>query len=54
MGDPGSHSVCHYDFGILINFQKETVIITFCSVELCVPLDVLKGFEASCPDEAVT
>ena len=28
-GDPGSLSICHHDFGILINFQKETGIITF-------------------------
>ena len=53
-GDPGSLSICYPNFGILINFQKETGIITFRSVQLRVPVEVLKGFEASCLDEAGT
>ena len=51
VGDPGSLSCCHSDIGIPINFQQESGIITFLSIELRVPLKVSKGCEASCPDE---
>ena len=52
-GDPGSVSSCHSDIGIPINFQEDSGIVTFCSIELRVPLKVSKGCEVSCPDEAV-
>ena len=41
----------HSDIGISINFQEESGIVTFCSIELLVPLEVSKGCKASCPDE---
>ena len=53
-GDPGSLSGCHSDIGIPISFQEETGIITFCSIEVCMPLEVSKGYEASCPYKAGT
>ena len=53
-GNPVSHSSCHSDIVIPINFQQESDIVTFGSIELRVPLEVSKGFEASCPDEAGT
>ena len=53
-GDPGSHSRCHRDIGIPINFQEESGIIAFWSIELRVTLVVSKGYEASCPDEVGT
>ena len=53
-GYPGSLSSCHSDIGIPINFQQESGIITFCSIELCMPVEVSKGCDASCPDEAGT
>ena len=53
-GDPGSLSGWHSDIGIPINFQEESGIVTFCIIELCMPLEVSKGYEASCPYEAGT
>ena len=50
-GDPGFLSSCHRDIGIPINFQDESGIISFGSIELLMPLDLSKGSEASCPDE---
>ena len=52
--DPGSLLSCHRDIGIPINFQEESGIVTFLSIELRVPLELSKGCEASCPDEAGT
>ena len=54
MGDRGSLSSWHSDIGIPINFQGESGIVTFCSIELLVPLEVSKGCEAPSPDEAET
>ena len=56
-GEPGdgvSLSSCHSDIGITINFQEESGIVTFLSIELRVSLQVSKGCETSCPDEAGT
>ena len=53
-GDPVSLSSCHGDIGIPINFQEESGIITFRSIELRLLLEVSKRCEASCPDEAGT
>ena len=50
--DPGSLSSCHRDIGIPINFQEESGIISFCSIELRVSLKVSKGCGASPVDEA--
>ena len=47
-------SCFHSDIGIPINFQEESGIVTSCSIELRVPLEVSKGCKASCPDEAGT
>ena len=44
----------HSDIGIPIHFQKESGIVTFSSIEFCVPLEGSKGCEAPCPDEAGT
>ena len=52
-GDPGSLSSCHRDIGIPIHFQEESGIVSFCSIELRVPLELSKGFEDSCRDEEV-
>ena len=51
-GDPGSLSSCHSDIGIPINFQEESLIVTFWNIEFCVLLKVSNGYEASCPVEA--
>ena len=40
------------DMGIPINFQEESVIVSFGSIELHIPLEVSKGCEASCRDKA--
>ena len=42
-GDPASLSSCHSDIGIPINFQEESGIVTFSSIELRMPLEVSKG-----------
>ena len=39
-GDQASFSGWHSDIGIPINFQKESVIITFSSIDLQMPLVV--------------
>ena len=52
MGDPGSLSICHSDIGIPINFQEESGIVSLGSTELLIPLELSKGCEASCQDEA--
>ena len=52
-GGRGSLSSFHSDIRIPINFQESGTII-FCSFELRVPLEVSKGYETSCPDEAGT
>ena len=41
-GDRGSLSSSHSDLGIPINFQVESGIITFWSIELSLPLEVSK------------
>ena len=51
VGDPAALSHCHSDTGIPINVQQELGIVTH---ELHVSLEVSKGCEASCPDEAAT
>ena len=51
-GDRGSLSSWNSDIGNPIHFQKESGIVTFRSIEFCVPLEVSKGCEAPCPDEA--
>ena len=38
--------------GIHIHFQKESGIVTFSSLEFHVPLEVSKGCESPCPEEA--
>ena len=53
-GDHDSLSSCHNDIGIPVNFQQESGLVTFSSIELGVPLKVSKEWEASCPDEAET
>ena len=53
-GDSVPLSTSHSDIGIPINFQEESGIVTSCSIELRVPLEVSKGCKASCPDEAGT
>ena len=53
-GDPGSLSSSNMDIEIPINFQEESHIFTFRSIELHVPLEVSKGCEASCRGQAVT
>ena len=40
MGDQVSFSSWHSDIGIPINFHEESGIITFWSIELCIPLEV--------------
>ena len=50
-GDRESCYSCHSDIGIPINFQEKSVIVTFWNIELCMPLEVWKECEASCPDE---
>ena len=47
-----SLSSCHSDIGIPINFHEVSGIVTFSSIEFCVLLEVSKGCEVSCPDEA--
>ena len=53
-GDQGSLSSCHSDFGIPSNFQQESAIVIFLGIELCVPLEVSKGCDASGPDDSGT
>ena len=40
MGDQASLSRFHRDIGIPINFQEESSLVSFGSVELCEPLEV--------------
>ena len=40
MGDQASLSSWHSDIGFIINFQEESGIVTFLSIELCVPVAV--------------
>ena len=54
MGDQLFFSSCHSDIGIPINFQEKSGIVSFGSIELCVPVEVSKGCEASCQDESET
>ena len=51
-GDRGSLSSCKSDIGIQIHFQKESGIVTIRSIEFRVPLEVSKGCDSPCPDEA--
>ena len=41
-GDRGSLSSWHSDIGIPTHFQEESGIVTFCSTEFRVPLEVSK------------
>ena len=54
MGDHVSLSSFQKNLGIPINFQEESVIVTFLSIELGAPLEVSQACEAPCPDEAET
>ena len=54
MGAQASISIWHSDIGIPINFQEKSGIVSFGSIELCVPVEVSKGCEASCQDESET
>ena len=49
-GDEGSLSSWNSDIGIPIHFQK-SVIVTFWSLEFCVPLEVSKWYDSPYPDE---
>ena len=51
-GDPGSLSSCHRDTGIPIDYPEESDIISFLSIELDIALELSKGCEAPCRDEA--
>ena len=53
-GDRVSLSSWPSYIGIPIHFQEESGIVTFWSIEFCVPLEVSKGCEVPCPDEAET
>ena len=53
-GDPVSLSSCQRDTGIPINFKEESCFVTFCSIELHVPIEVSNGCEASSLDESGT
>ena len=44
----------HSYIGIPINFHEESGIVNFWSIEFCVPLELWKGCEVPCPDEAET
>ena len=46
MGDQGSLSSFHRDIGIAINFQEESGLGSFCSIELRGPLGVSKDLRA--------
>ena len=41
----------HRDIEIPINNQEESGIVTLGSIELRLPLEVSKGYQASCRDE---
>ena len=43
MGDQASLSSFHRDIGIIINFQEESGLSTFCSTELRGPLEVSRN-----------
>ena len=53
-GNPMSLSSGHSDIGIPFNFQQESGIVTFGSIELRLPLEVSTGCETSCPDDGGT
>ena len=53
-GDRGSLSSWNSDIGIPIHLQKESGIVTFCSIEFRVTLEGSKGCDSPCPDEAET
>ena len=46
MGDQVSLSCFHRDIGIAINFQEESGLGSFCSIELHGPLEVSKDLRA--------
>ena len=53
----GSASIlitCHSYFGIPINYHEDSGIVTFWNIELRAPLEVSKGCDAPCPEEAET
>ena len=47
-GDQASSSSWHSEIGITINFQEESGIITFWSIELSVPLEVSRDVRTLC------
>ena len=53
-GDRCSLSGWHNDVGIHIHFQEDSGIVTLRSIEFRVPLQVSKGCDSPCPDEAET
>ena len=53
-GDRGSLSSWLNDIGLPIHFQEESGIVTFGSIEFCVPLEVSKGCDSPCADEVET
>ena len=50
-GDQGSLSSFHRDIGITTNFQEESSLFSFWSIELRVPLEVSKWCDSPYPDE---
>ena len=53
-GEPGGQASLiswQSHIGIPINFQEESGIVTFWSIELSAPLEVSNGSEALCPEE---
>ena len=53
-GDQVALSSWHSDIRIPIHFQEGSGTVTFGSIEFRVPLEVSKGWDAPCPDEAET
>ena len=51
LGGQASVISWHMYIGILINFHKESGVVTLCIIELSEPLEVSNGCEALCPEE---
>ena len=49
-----SLACCHSDIGIPINFQVESGLISFGSIDLHVPLKLSQGYWSSCRDQVGT
>ena len=50
-GHRGSLFIWHSDIGIPIHFQEESGIVKLWNIEFRMPLEGLKGSEATCPVE---